>query len=274
MAVDRCRDPVSGIRDPSGFAAAQVSSRQGNANRTERDFAILPTFPCTTRGTAFAVAEPASAGVSSIMQKAFIAAAVVAVCSAATTARAQSTNRAIQGFGGITFGTSSTPFLGGTSTAPTFGGAVVAGLLPNLQVVGEFGRMSDIKPPLFDLVDEYAPVGLHVTAWYGEGGVRWIASPHSSVRPYGEATAGWARLNTDVSGFGGRGYEVVEEALGFLNHTDPLLGVGGGVVFQAGALAIDVGYRYKKILASGAAAELNGGDYHVNDVRVGVGFSF
>jgi opacity protein-like surface antigen len=207
------------------------------------------------------------------MNRLFFAAAVVCLCSLAASAQAQTTNRAIQGFGGITFGTSSTPFVGGTSAAPTFGGTVVAGLLPNLQVVGEFGRMSDIKPPLFDLLD-YTPVGLHVTAWYGEGGLRVIASPHSSVRPYGEATAGWARLNTDVSGFGGAAYEVVEEALGFLNRTDPLLGGGGGVVFQTGPLAIDVGYRYKKILASGLAATLNGGDYHVNDVRVGVGFSF
>jgi len=208
------------------------------------------------------------------MRRTVVAALVVAVCSVATTAHAQTTNRAVQGFGGVTFGTSSTPVVGGTSTAPTFGGTVVAGLLPNLQIVGEFGRMSDIKPPLFDLVDDYSPVGLHVTAWYGEGGVRFIASPHSSVRPYGEATAGWARLNTDISGIGGPAYEVVEESLGFLNRTDPLLGVGGGVVFQTGSLAIDLGYRYKKILASGVAGALNGGDYHVSDVRVGVGFSF
>lgn len=207
------------------------------------------------------------------MNKLFVAALVLGVCSISGTAHAQTTNRAIQGFGGITFGTSSTPFLGGTSAAPTFGGTVVAGLLPNLQIVGEFGRMSDIKPPLFDLLD-YTPVGLHVTAWYGEGGVRFIASPHSHVRPYGEATAGWARLSTGVSGFGGPAYAAIETGLGFLNRTDPLLGVGGGVVFQSGPLAIDVGYRYKKILASGVAAALNGGDYHVNDVRIGVGFSF
>jgi hypothetical protein len=208
------------------------------------------------------------------MRRVFVVVGVLAVCSLASPARAQTTNRAIQGFGGITFGTSSTPFLGGTSTAPTFGGTVVGGLLPNLQVVGEFGRMSDIKPPLFDLADEYSPVGLHVAAWYGEGGVRWIASPRSSIRPYGEATAGWARLNTDISGFNGPAYQAIEEGLGFLNRTDPLLGIGGGVVFQSGPVAIDVGYRYKKILASGVAAALNGGDYHVNDVRVGVGFSF
>jgi outer membrane protein with beta-barrel domain len=207
------------------------------------------------------------------MHRLFVAATVLAVCSVATTARAQTTNRAIQGFGGITFGTSSTDFVGGTTTASTFGGTVVAGLLPNLQVVGEFGRMSDIKPPLLDLLD-FTSVGLQVTAWYGEGGVRWITSPHSNIRPYGEATAGWAHLSTDLTGIGGRTYQAIEEGLGYLNHTDPLLGVGGGVVFQSGPLAIDVGYRYKKILASGVAAALNGGDYHVNDVRVGVGFSF
>lgn len=207
------------------------------------------------------------------MRRIVMAAAFFGVCFAATTAKAQTTNRAIQGFGGITFGTSSTPILGGTSTAPTFGGTVIAGVLPNLQIVGEFGRMSDIKPPILDLLD-FTPVGLQVTAWYGEGGVRFIASPHSSVRPYGEATAGWARLNTNLSGFGGTTSRVIEEGLGFLNRTDPLLGVGGGVMFQTGPLAIDVGYRYKKIYASGIAGALNGGDYHVNDVRVGVGFSF
>ena len=208
------------------------------------------------------------------MHRVLVVSGVLFVCSLAADAPAQTTNRAIQGFGGITFGTSSTPIVGGTAAAPTFGATVVGGLLPNLQVVGEFGRMSDIKPPLFDLAEEYSPVGLHVTAWYGEGGVRFIASPRSSVRPYGEATAGWAHLSTEVGGFGGPAYEAIEEGLGFLNRTDPLLGVGGGVVFQTGPLAIDVGYRYKKILASGVAAGLNGGDYHVNDVRVGVGFSF
>src|SRR5436190_237617 len=124
------------------------------------------------------------------MQKVFVLAAVLAVCTVPATARAQTTNRSVQGFGGITFGSDSS-FLGGTSTSSTFGGTVVAGLTPNLHAVGEFGRMTDIKPPLFNLLD-FTPVGLQVSAWYGEGGVRFIASPHSSVRPYGEATAGFA----------------------------------------------------------------------------------
>jgi hypothetical protein len=114
-----------------------------------------------------------------------------------------------------------------------------------------------------------------VSAWYGEGGVRVITSPHSAVRPYAEATAGFARLSTDVDGFGGTAYEIAEAGLGYLNRTEPMLGVGGGVVFQGGPFALDVGYRYKKIMASGVASALNGGsDYHVNDVRIGFGISF
>jgi opacity protein-like surface antigen len=54
-----------------------------------------------------------------------------------------------------------------------------------------------------------------------------------------------------------------------------MLGAGAGVMLQAGPLAVDVGYRYKKIMATGVAAALNaGGAYHVNDVRIGVGISF
>ncbi len=186
-------------------------------------------------------------------------------------AGAQTTNRSIQGFGGITFGTSSVL---GTSTATTFGGTVTAGLTPNIQVIGEVGRMSDIKPPILDLLD-FTPVDLRVSALYGAGGVRFIASPHSTVRPYAEATAGFARLSTGLGGFGGRTAAVVDTGLAFLNRTEPMLGVGGGVVLQGGPLTVDLGYRYKKIMANGVSAVLNAGrPYQVNDVRIGLGVSF
>jgi opacity protein-like surface antigen len=134
--------------------------------------------------------------------------------------------------------------------------------------------MSDIKPPLFDLL-EYTPADLHVRAWYAEGGARLIASPQTAVRPYGEATAGFARLSTTVSGFDGALGTAVDTSLAFLNRTEPLFGVGGGVVFHGGPVNVDVGYRYKKILASGVASALNGGNpYQVNQVRVGLGFRF
>jgi opacity protein-like surface antigen len=191
--------------------------------------------------------------------------------SASAQYRAQESDRSIQGFGGVTFGTSS---VFGTSASSTFGGQIAAGLTPNLQVIGEGGRMSDIKPPFFDVL-EYTPTDLHVRAWYAEGGVRFIASPDSAVRPYGEATAGFARLNTDLSGVQGLLGTAVDTGLEFLNRTEPMLGVGGGVVLQTGPLSIDVGYRYTKILVSRVESVLNGGNpYQVNQIRFGVGFRF
>ena len=193
------------------------------------------------------------------------------VCALPTAAFAQRLDNSVQGFGGITFGTSS---IAGTSAASTFGGRITGGLTPNIEIIGEAGRMSDIKPPLLDLLD-FTPVDLHVRAWYGEGGVRFIASPHSAVRPYAEATAGFARLSTDLGGISGRTGAVIDTGLAFLNRTEPLLGAGGGVVFQGGPLSLDVGYRYKKILAGGVASALNGGTpYQINQVRVGLGFRF
>lgn len=197
--------------------------------------------------------------------------ATLLVCALPLTAGAQSTNRSIQGFGGLTFDSSS---VFGTSAATTFGGTVTAGLTPNIQVIGEVGRMSDIKPPLLDLLD-FTPVGLRVSALYGVAGVRLIASPRSAVRPYAEATGGFARLSTGVSGLGGRTDTFVDAGLALLNRTEPMLGAGGGIVLQGGPIALDIGYRYRKIMASGVSAALNGGrPYGVNDVRVGLGFSF
>jgi len=206
------------------------------------------------------------------MRRVLILSAMFAVGIVPATARAQGSNRSLQGFGGVTFGTSSV--LGGASMASTFGGTLVAGIAPNIQIIGEVGRMSDIKPPLFDLLD-FTPVDLRVSAWYGEGGIRFIASPRSAIRPYGEASAGFARLSTGLSGFSSRTDAIIDTGLSFLNRTEPMLGAGAGIVLQGGPLSVDIGYRYKKIMASGAASVLNGGsDYRVNDVRVGVGISF
>jgi hypothetical protein len=194
------------------------------------------------------------------------------LCTLPAAARAQSANTSVQGFGGLTFGMSSG--LGRTSTASALGGIVAAGLTPNIQIIGEVGRLSDIKPPLFDLLD-FTPVNLRVSAWYGEGGVRFIASPGPAVRPYAEATAGFARLSTGLSGLGGRTDAVIRTGLAFLDRTEPVLGVGAGVLLERGRLALDVGYRYKKITASGVASALNAGNaYQVNEARIALGVRF
>lgn len=206
-----------------------------------------------------------------MMRQLLILSATVAACALPAAARAGEGHTSVHGFGGLTFGRSA---IVGTSTASTFGGNLTADLTPNIQAVGEVGRMSDIKPPLLDLL-ELTPFDLRVSAWYGEGGVRFTASPHSGIRPYVEATAGMARLSTGFSGLGGRTGAAIDAGLAFLNRTEPMLGAGGGVVLQGGPVSLDVGYRYKKIMATGVASALNGrNDYQVNEVRAGLGIRF
>jgi opacity protein-like surface antigen len=197
--------------------------------------------------------------------------ALVAVCGLPAVAQAQSRNSSVQGFGGVTFGSSE---FAGLSAASSFGAGISTGLTPNIQIIGEGGRLSDLDSPVLDLLD-LTPVNLSVSAWYAQGGVRFIASPHLAVRPYSEATAGVARLHTGLSGLSGVSAAIVDRALGFLNRTEPMLGLGAGVVFGAGPVAIDVGYRYKRIMASGIQSALNAGNaYQVNEARVGVGVRF
>ncbi len=204
------------------------------------------------------------------MRRLMIVVAVAAVCAPPSVASAQEMHTEVQGFGGLTFGSSSF----GSTSASTFGGRIAADLTPNIQIIGEGGRLSDIKAPVFDVLG-FTPVNLSVSAWYGEGGVR-LATSHSAVRPYFETTAGFARLTPDIDGIDGPAYDIIETGLTFLNRTEPMLGAGGGVLIQSGPLSVDLGYRYKKILAGGTTASaLNGGDpYNINQVRVGVGVRF
>ena len=183
-------------------------------------------------------------------------------------AAAQTHNGVVQGFGGLTFGT--------TATASTFGGSIAAGLTDNVQIVGEAGRLGDVMPSLIDTVLNLTPVDARVSALYGEAGVRFIASPRSAIRPYAEATAGIARLSAGIDGLTGRAGAIVNTALGFMNRTEPLLGVGGGVMLQGGPVLVDFGYRYKKILAGDSLQGLvNGGrDFDISQVRVGFGVRF
>jgi len=208
-----------------------------------------------------------------------IAFATLVVCAAPAAARAQSLaypskpalKTEVQGFGGMTFGTSTF----GSAAAPSFGGRVNVDLTPNLQAVGEFGRLADLQSSLFDLL-QFTAIGAHLNAWYGEGGVRFIASSRSAVRPYGETTFGFARLHTTISGVSGTAGEIADASLVLLNRSEPVLGLGGGVEFQRGPVALDLGYRFKKISAGNIVADvLNGGsDFKVNQFRIGVGVRF
>ncbi len=195
--------------------------------------------------------------------------ALSALLSAApAVAFAQSGGGAIQGFGGTTFGTS--------ANAPTFGGTIALPLGDNVQVIGEAGRMTDIKAALLDNLIDLTPADLALSAWYAEGGLRFTGSRHSAIRPYVEATAGVARVKPSV-GVDGWWGALTNTGLNFLSSTEPLVGAGGGVIVQGGALSVDLGYRYKRILAgNGLTSVFALGDdgLNVNQVRVGIGFRF
>ncbi len=195
-------------------------------------------------------------------------AAVCAALSLATTAGAQTRGGSFQGFGGTTFGSS--------ANAPTFGAGVAVPVGDYVQVIGEAGRLTDIKARLLDELIDLSPVDVGMSAWYAEGGLRFTASRHSAVRPYVEGTAGVARLKPTVGADGWLG-ALTNTGLSFLGSTEPVVGAGAGVMFQAGPVAVDLGYRYKRILADGAIASafsLGNDGFDVNQVRVGVGVRF
>jgi opacity protein-like surface antigen len=200
------------------------------------------------------------------MRRMHIAAAAAVTILLGTSAPAAAQYSQVQGFGGLTFGD-----LTGSST---FGGAIAVPLTDNIYIVGEGGKMTDITRSYISSILDVTPVDLRVSAWYGEGGVRLIGSSLHAVRPYAEATAGFARLTTGFTGIGGAD-ELVNGGLGLLNRTQPLLGVGGGVIVEGGPLVLDVGYRFKQIRAGDEVQSfLTGGDANINQVRVGVGFRF
>jgi hypothetical protein len=190
--------------------------------------------------------------------------ATALVLSLATAAHAQSSQ--IQGFGGLTFGD--------VTSSSTFGGGVAIPLTDNVQIIGEGGRITDVMPSLLDTILDFTPVDVRISAWYGEGGIRFIGPSSRAIRPYAEATAGMARLTTGFDG-AGRVDDFVNGALGFFGETEPLLGVGGGVLVQGGPVFLDVGYRYKKILVGDSLQSfLTGGDLSVNQIRIGAGVRF
>jgi opacity protein-like surface antigen len=143
--------------------------------------------------------------------------------------------------------------------------------------VGEFGHVGDMLPTLTSgLLSAFSPYDVRVSALYGEGGVRLLAAADGGVSPYVEATAGIARLTPHVSGFGSVVDAITGTGLNLLRSTDPILGVGGGVLLRGGPVLADVGYRYKQVAGSDSLAGLLaiGQNLRTHQVRFGIGVRF
>ena len=194
--------------------------------------------------------------------------AIGIVLLSAVPARGQ-TAGAIEGFGGVSLSTADL-------ATPNLGGTVSFAAIPNVHFIGEVGHLGNVLPPIADAVFSFAGTGLRASAFYAEGGVRLVGAPQSPVSPYGEATGGIARLNVSVSGLTGVAGAAASLATSYLDRSGPMAGVGAGVLFHAGPLLFDVGYRYKQIFAPEPLRSVLGlgQELRSNQVRVGIGMRF
>jgi hypothetical protein len=185
----------------------------------------------------------------------------------APAADAQTTGSA-QGFGGLSLNQTVEPL-------PSVGGTLTVALAEHVHLIGEAGRLGNVAPPLVSgLLD--VP-GVRVSALYAEGGVRALAGRSNSVvRPYVEGTAGVSRLSVGSTQLPAWSNALVAAGTSFLDRTSPTVGVGGGVLLQAGPVVFDAGYRYKRLLDTGTLGTVLGlgQGLRSSDVRFGVGFRF
>jgi hypothetical protein len=177
-------------------------------------------------------------------------------------------NSSIVGFGGISLN-------GLESHSPSLGGTVTYSVIPDMQIVGEVGRLGNVLPTTADTLFSLARTGVGVSAFYGEGGVR-LTAPTGGLAPYAEATAGFARLDLTSDRLGTIGNVATGLALGFVGRTTPLASVGVGVLARGGPLVLDLGYRYKQLFADTVLQSVLGlgQPLHAHEVRAGIGVRF
>jgi hypothetical protein len=185
------------------------------------------------------------------------------------TLAAAGTGATIGGFGGVSIS-------GLESQRPSLGGTVTATLVPSLEIVGEVGRVGSVLPSRAGTIFSIGQTGLRASAFYGEGGIRLIAAPRSSVTPYGEATAGYARLDVTSDRLGAFADVATSLALGFVGRTMPVASLGGGVLLRGGPVVFDLGYRYKQLFADQVLQDVLGlGEpLRAHEVRAGVSVRF
>ena len=199
----------------------------------------------------------------------YVTASICTLALVAPTVAFAQTGATVSGFGGLSLSNldAQRPSLGGTVTVP---------LVPQLQIVGEVGQIGNVLPTRAGTIFSVAQTQLYASAFYGEGGIRLIAAPRSAVTPYGEATAGIARLNVGSDRLGTVGDVATSLALGFVGRTMPVASVGGGLLLRGGPVVFDLGYRYKQLFADQVLQDVLGlGEpLRAHEVRAGIGVRF
>ena len=201
------------------------------------------------------------------MRMTSFAAIVLATLLVTSTASAQEPRASLQGFGGVGMSSFTTP-------NTNFGGAITGDLTPNIQVIGEAGRLGNILPSRTQMLFDLSPVGMSASAFYAQGGIR-LTSGSGALRPYAEASGGIARLTPHVTGLDGLPGVLTNAGLAFLNQTAPIGTIGAGVTLHAGNFIADAGYRYHQVFSdSWMQALALGGNLGTNEVRFGIGVTF
>jgi hypothetical protein len=202
-------------------------------------------------------------------------AAILAVVTLAALPRTASAQTSLSGFGALPIDHLSSSF-GNSSVPLDFGGGVSFEVVRGVQVFGEFGRIGNVMPAFVETGLAFSRIDVTASAFYGEGGVRFLAGSRSAVRPYFEGTAGVAHLRFGAGGLGSTTDALIRAALNLVDTRDPIFGAGGGVLMQAGPLQVDMGYRYKKIVANSVLANIIGigQDMQSHQVRFGAGVRF
>lgn len=203
-----------------------------------------------------------------------IIAAALAVASVVMVPSRSLAQTSIDGFGGVQLDHLAS--LGDSGFPVDFGGRVSFDVVPAVQVFGEFGRIGNVMPSLVERGLAFTRLDVTASAFYGEGGVRLLATPNAAVSPYVEGTAGVAHLQLGANGLGSTTDAIIRAALNLVDTRDPLFGVGGGVLLRAGPMNIDVGYRYKRIVANSALSSVLsvGQEMQAHQVRFGAGVRF
>lgn len=255
---DRSSALVDDLNIGHATFACQTRLRH-QSTRSKREYSLAIRLHITP--------APAHERIVIMMRWIYSLALLTVLCLTPAAAFAQGTN-AIVGFGGLSLNSIQ-------SASPSLGGTVTFDLVPNMQVVAEVGRMGNVLPAFSNNIFSATGAGLRASAWYGEGGVRVLASG-GAVAPYAEATAGIARMDVRSARLSGIGNAATAIALGFAGRTTPVAGGGGGVVVRGGPIVFDVGYRYKQLFANNVLQSVLGlgQPLRTHQVRASVGVRF
>ena len=172
----------------------------------------------------------------------------------------------------------------GNVTSQSYGAEIGVNLKPNLQIFGEYGRVTNAAPSDLgtsaQLIVGFLGTGFTMTAKepiaFGLGGVRYLIPTAGKLKPYVTAGGGVGTVKKDVT-FSNGGTDITGNLAQFGvvlgtdlsgSETKAMLSLGAGAVWPIGdRLMIDLQYRFGRVFASDAGI-------NVNRAGVGIGIRF